>query len=155
MKPVRFLTATHLQHLHYIHITPLAVRLSTVNTDDDQPNKIGNLVYLESAAASPINHHLYENVTDHFQLAALLAEKVTLNHAFQDGNKRTALYAADMFLQMNGGSGLLAGDDRKNSHGISPRGLALADAMVDVATKRSCVEDLASLYREVAVTKDV
>ncbi|THC89115.1 hypothetical protein EYZ11_011442 [Aspergillus tanneri] len=39
---------------------------------------------------------------DVFRLAANLAEKIMKNHAFQDGNKRTALLAADMFLKING-----------------------------------------------------
>jgi len=37
-----------------------------------------------------------------FQLAANLSEKIMKNHAYQDGNKRTALVAADMFLKING-----------------------------------------------------
>ncbi|KAK2731174.1 hypothetical protein FQN57_003546, partial [Myotisia sp. PD_48] len=37
-----------------------------------------------------------------FQLAANLSEKIMKNHDFQDGNKRTALMAADMFLKING-----------------------------------------------------
>jgi len=44
----------------------------------------------------------YEGQQDIFQLAGTLAERIMNNHAFQDGNKRTALFAADMFLKMNG-----------------------------------------------------
>ncbi|KAG8424036.1 hypothetical protein J3458_000872 [Metarhizium acridum] len=56
---------------------------------------------LESAIDSPMNHKHYGQ-NDLFQLAGILAEKVILNHPYQDGNKRTALFAADMFLKMNG-----------------------------------------------------
>ncbi|KID59689.1 DOC family protein, partial [Metarhizium hybridum] len=56
---------------------------------------------LESAIDSPMNHKNYGQ-TDLFQLAGILAEKVILNHPYQDGNKRTALFAADMFLKING-----------------------------------------------------
>lgn len=47
-----------------------------------------------------IKHYAKED--DVFQLAANLAEKIMKDHAFQDGNKRTALLAADMFLKING-----------------------------------------------------
>ena len=57
---------------------------------------------LQSATTSPININYYEDQDDVFQLAAVLSLKVMKNHAFQDGNKRTALLAADMFLKING-----------------------------------------------------
>lgn len=47
---------------------------------------------LESAVTSPVNHEHYGQ-TDLFQLAGILAERVALNAAFRDGNKRTALCA--------------------------------------------------------------
>jgi death-on-curing protein len=56
---------------------------------------------LESALARPQNQHAYgEN--DTFQLAASYAEAIARNHAFVDGNKRTAFYAASDFLEQNG-----------------------------------------------------
>lgn len=55
---------------------------------------------LESAINSPMNHKYYGQ-TDLFQLAGVLAEKIIFDHLYQDGNKRTALYVADMFLKMN------------------------------------------------------
>lgn len=57
---------------------------------------------LESAVQSPISVKYYTNEQNVFQLAAILSEKIMKNHAFQDGNKRTALVAADMFLKING-----------------------------------------------------
>ena len=57
-------------------------------------------VMLESAIwRIKLKHH--EKQGDVFQLAANLA-KIMMNHAFQDGNKRTALLAADIFLKING-----------------------------------------------------
>ncbi|KAL5430640.1 hypothetical protein PMIN06_012489 [Paraphaeosphaeria minitans] len=44
----------------------------------------------------------YTGQSNIFQLAGSLSEKIMKNHAFQDGNKRTALVAADMFLKING-----------------------------------------------------
>ena len=56
---------------------------------------------LESALARPLNLHAYGEF-DLFQLAASYAEGIARNHAFIDGNKRTAWKAADVFLRKNG-----------------------------------------------------
>jgi len=56
---------------------------------------------LESALARPQNQHAYGE-TDTFQLAASYAEGISRNHAFVDGNKRTAFYVASDFLEQNG-----------------------------------------------------
>jgi len=56
---------------------------------------------LESALARPQNQYSYGE-TDTFQLAASYAEAIARNHAFVDGNKRTAFQAADIFLLKNG-----------------------------------------------------
>ena len=46
---------------------------------------------LESALSRPQNQHAYGE-TDTFQLAASYAGGISRNHAFVDGNKRTAFY---------------------------------------------------------------
>ena len=56
---------------------------------------------LESALARPQNQYTYGE-TDTFQLAASYAEAISRNHAFVDGNKRTAFYVAVDFLEQNG-----------------------------------------------------
>lgn len=56
---------------------------------------------LESALARPQNQHAYGE-TDTFLLAASYAEAIARNHAFVDGNKRTAFYVASDFLEQNG-----------------------------------------------------
>jgi death-on-curing protein len=56
---------------------------------------------LESALSRPKNQHAYGE-TDTFELAASYAEAISRNHAFVDGNKRTAFYAAADFLEQNG-----------------------------------------------------
>ena len=53
------------------------------------------------ALARPQNQYAYGE-TDMFQLAASYAEGISRNHAFVDGNKRTAFYAASDFLEQNG-----------------------------------------------------
>ena len=56
---------------------------------------------LELALARLKNLHAYgEN--DHFQLAASYADGISRNHAFVDGNKRTAFQTAHQFLKDNG-----------------------------------------------------
>ena len=56
---------------------------------------------LESTLARPENIHHYGEA-DKFQLAASYAEGIARNHAFVDGNKRTAFATADLFLRKNG-----------------------------------------------------
>lgn len=55
----------------------------------------------ESALARPANKALYGS-PDHADLAAAYLFRLARNHAFVDGNKRTALVAAGAFLLLNG-----------------------------------------------------
>ena len=57
---------------------------------------------LESAVNSPANIKHYNRQDNVFVLAAELATKLIMNHAYTDGNKRLALVAANMFLEING-----------------------------------------------------
>lgn len=57
---------------------------------------------LESALDRPRNLYGYEPRRSIFQLAASLCVGVAKNHAFHDGNKRTALLTARAFLYLNG-----------------------------------------------------
>jgi len=56
---------------------------------------------LESSLASPRNLLAY-GTPDLFDLAAKYAASLTLNHPFQDGNKRLAFTVAGVFLELNG-----------------------------------------------------
>ncbi len=56
---------------------------------------------LESALAKPINLALYSE-PDIASLAAAYAVGIAKNHAFVDGNKRTAFVAMALFLSLNG-----------------------------------------------------
>jgi len=55
-----------------------------------------------SALARPRNLASHENCDDLAQLAAAYAYGIARNHGFADGNKRTALVIADLFLMLNG-----------------------------------------------------
>ena len=56
---------------------------------------------LDSALARP-QHLLSYGDPDASELAAAYAWGITRNHPFIDGNKRTALVAAELFLVLNG-----------------------------------------------------
>jgi death on curing protein len=54
-----------------------------------------------SALARPENIHAYDESSDIFALAAAYCAGIVKNHPFIDGNKRTGLLAAIVFLGMN------------------------------------------------------
>jgi death-on-curing protein len=56
---------------------------------------------LDSALARPMNAAAYAE-PDVPALAAAYAFGIARNHPFLDGNKRTALVAAELFLELNG-----------------------------------------------------
>jgi death on curing protein len=57
---------------------------------------------LLSALARPENIHAYEPDADMFRLAAAYCAGVVKNHPFIDGNKRTGILSAIVFLSLNG-----------------------------------------------------
>jgi death on curing protein len=57
---------------------------------------------LDSALAKPLNVLAYADEPDIFWLAASYAFGIARNHAFVDGNKRTALVVSITFLDRNG-----------------------------------------------------
>ena len=89
---------------------------------------------IESALHAPQADFFYRQV-DVFGIAAAYAFHVAEAQAFIDGNKRTAITAALMFLEMNGIDA--KGDDR-----------ALYDAMIAIAEKRLDKAGLAVRFRE-------
>ncbi len=56
---------------------------------------------LDSALARPLNRTAYDN-PDLAALAAAYGVGIAKNHAFVDGNKRTAFLAVGLFLALNG-----------------------------------------------------
>ena len=56
---------------------------------------------LESALAKPLNLQAYGE-PDACALAAAYGYGIARNHAFIDGNKRTAFVAVELFLRLNG-----------------------------------------------------
>jgi death-on-curing protein len=64
-------------------------------------NGIRDADLLESALGKPQNLYAYEDAGI-YELAASYAEGIARNHAFIDGNKRTALMTAEHFLERHG-----------------------------------------------------
>jgi death-on-curing protein len=89
---------------------------------------------LESALSRPQNVFAYEDVTI-FDLAASYAEAIAHNHPFIDGNKRTAMTAADVFLEINGYE--MHADQQK-----------LADLMVNFAEKKISRDEVAIFFKK-------
>ena len=63
---------------------------------------IRDLGAVQSALVRPRNLAGYEDCDDLARLAAAYAYGIARNHGFADGNKRTALVTADLFLMLNG-----------------------------------------------------
>jgi death-on-curing protein len=63
---------------------------------------IRDLGAVQSALARPRNLESYEKCDDIAGLAAAYAYGIARNLGFADGNKRTALVTADLFLMLNG-----------------------------------------------------
>jgi death-on-curing protein len=65
-------------------------------------DRIRDETLLDSALAKPQNVFAYAEQPDIFRLAASYAFGIARNHAFVDGNKRTALVVSLTFLDRNG-----------------------------------------------------
>ena len=77
---------------------------------------------------------------DHYEMAAAYSYHLCQNHPFIDGNKRTALATALVFLELNGVSVL------------DPRG-RLKTAMFRIASGKMVKADLAKLLRKLPLSE--
>lgn len=91
---------------------------------------------VESALASAKNTFFYAN-GDMFDVAASYAFHLAESQAFVDGNKRTAVASAMVFLARNGVY-------------AQPPTWGLYSAMIDVAEKKKTKADLAEIFRKCA-----
>ncbi|KAL9118323.1 MAG: hypothetical protein Q9187_005134 [Circinaria calcarea] len=125
----------HFRFLAAIHIKELNKYVEGASTSVLRDEGL-----LESAVVSPINQQHYGGVNDLAELAAVLSVKLIKNHAFGNGNKRTALLAANMFLARHGmilqeGTSTVDMDD------------VLEKAHSDVAQNKLDEPGLAAIYR--------
>ncbi|KAL8905412.1 MAG: hypothetical protein Q9207_002652 [Kuettlingeria erythrocarpa] len=95
---------------------------------------------LESAISAPENNQHYAGVQDPAMLAAILSTRLIKNHPFANGNKRTALLAANAFLAQTGKVLQQNSFDPENNDVIT-------QAHTDVAMGTLDEEALASIYR--------
>ena len=97
-----------------------------------------DLGLLESALAVPQasfgGESLHKSL---FEMAAAYAYHIAENQPFLDGNKRTALAAALVFLDMNG-------------YAVEEPGGELYDAMMDVAARKLDKKGLAGIFESLA-----
>jgi death-on-curing protein len=89
---------------------------------------------LESALAQPMNVYYYGQ-GDLFDIAAAYAFHLAENQPFVDGNKRTAITTALLFLEGNGIRSIAVSDQQ------------LYDAMMAIAEKRLDKAGLAAVFR--------
>jgi death-on-curing protein len=92
---------------------------------DQAKDALLNLGQLESALARPRNAAAYEGA-DIVRQAATLSWGVAANHAFRDGNKRTAVVLLRSFLNLNGFDMTLSEDE------IFELAVGIADAHLSI-----------------------
>lgn len=95
---------------------------------------VRDLGLVESALASAKNIFYYAG-GDLFEVAAGYAFHLAESQAFIDGNKRTAVVAALVFLARNGAY-------------VQPAPWELYSAMIDIAEKKKNKTDLAEIFRK-------
>lgn len=96
---------------------------------------------LESAINSPINQQHYGQENDPAQLAATLSSRLIKNHSFANGNKRSALLAANLFLLQD------AKVLQHNAHQVKTND-SITRAHNDVAMGKMEEPELAEIYRK-------
>lgn len=101
------------------------------------PEGVRDALGLDSAVIHPRNVHHYRQ-GDLFDVAAAYAFHLAESQAFFDGNKRTGMAAALVFLRLNGVTVSQATDE-------------LYAAMIAVAERRMDKPELASLLRRTAL----
>jgi death-on-curing protein len=123
MKPPVFLTAEQIKKLHEMGLKR-----------HGGASGLGDIGLFESAIMQPKNDFLYGKV-DVFGISAAYAYHISQAQSFLDGNKRTAVSSALVFLELNGV------DTSFDSH-------QLYLAMIAIAEKRMDKASLADLLRE-------
>lgn len=133
---LRFLTLGQVKLLHKTYIGTTAPSRDTL---------------LGSALDAPMNVKHYEGEQDVVKLASVLASRIIKNHAFMDGNKRTALLAANVFLKING---KMLHDEALDAKDVKVKELLKA-AHSAVAVNQLDEAGLAAEYGKVVVVSNV
>ena len=110
-----------------IHAEVLAASGGLPGKSPDRP--------VEAVLFRVYNHVFYGNVTDVAQAAALYAYSIAVGHPYVDGNKRTAMAAMILFLELNG-------------HQCTAADFDLVDRMVAIADHRLGLEEFTRWLRK-------
>lgn len=130
-----------LEHLAFLTVEEV------IELNQDQTSRYGgahqvrSLGLLESAMSAPEFAAYYQPEADLFWIAAHYAVHIAQNQAFQDGNKRTGVLAAAVFLRLNG-------------HRFAPHADALPHLvalMLAVAERKAGKEEVAAFLRQHSV----
>jgi len=117
-----------------------ASQVKALNTYIEGASCVRDESMLESAVNSPINQQHYAHENDPARLAAALASRLIKNHPFANGNKRTALLAANLFLSQNG---KVLRQDSLRVEGND----TISRACIDVAMGQMEESELVEIYR--------
>jgi death on curing protein len=102
---------------------------------------IRDLSLLSSAVAMPESSfegkYLHENI---FQMSSAYAFHICQNHPFLDGNKRTALASALVFLDLNG-------------YDINDKNNVLYHAIMEIASSKKDKKYLTDILKELSIKK--
>ncbi len=118
------------------------------------PNEYWDIGLLASATARPFQTAFGEDVYESLvQKAAALFHSLIANHPFQNGNKRTAVLAVDLFLQANSYFLMICNQEMYElaTHTASyrERGVSHDDALRQVTEKlQSAVVSFRTLQRD-------
>lgn len=106
-----------------------------------EPHFVRDQALLEMACERPKNKFCYGETDDLSALAVALLLGIAQLHPFEQGNKRTGLTCAIMFLQLNGCDARLPDSDE------------LADLIEGVVERRIAQHHLVTIFRMGLVTR--
>jgi death-on-curing protein len=131
MKETEFLTLAEVTEIHADQIKRYGGKGGTRDI-----NLLSSAVAMPYASFS--GYFLHKDI---YEMAAAYAFHICRNHPFIDGNKRTALSAALVFLEMNG-IGVL-----------DPEG-KLYEATMDIASGKIKKEELTNVFKDIETAKE-
>lgn len=138
--------------MSFIHITAdqvVVVHELVINESGGEPSMHYNKQLLLGAIGAAEMYAHYNPNCDAFDVAAVYAYHIANNHAFSDGNKRTALITMITFLMLN--LPRLAADEAADLFAdvdVMIEGLVDKTNPVIGITKEQLAENIRQLYRE-------
>jgi death on curing protein len=129
---IKYLTTTDVIYLHDYIIYDYYKGFS----EEKVALGVISIPLLESALANPkagmFDQEFYPTIYDK---AAILLETLIFNHPFVDGNKRTAMCAAEMFMHLNG-------------YALNIAPLQFSDFCLNIAQEKIKIEEIISFFKK-------